>query len=217
MRHLRPTAIAGLLLALPAATLSSCGFDYPTDRVNTIAAGVSNRDASVDALGIRILASRDGEGQLIGSLANNTRERASLEAVTSPDGTVEAGRFRPVTVEGRAGVNLAEEDPIPLTGDFAAGDFVTIELEFSTDETVSLDVPVVKPCFQYTQVPTPSASADEESEETATEGEHSTETAGTAETESAETDEHATDEHASDEHTDAAYLCEHPTEGGGGH
>ncbi|MFC5727494.1 MULTISPECIES: hypothetical protein [Nocardioides] len=210
MRHLRPTAIAGLLLALPAATLSSCGFDYPTDRVNTIAAGVTDREASVDALGIRVLAWKDGEGRLIGSLANNTQEPASLEAVTSPEGTVEAGRFRPVVVEGRRGVNLAEEKPIPLTGDFAAGDFITLELEFSTGEAIRLDVPVVKPCFQYTQVPTPSTSAATESDEHATD-EHATDT---------QADEHATDtqadEHAT-EHSAPAYICEHPTEGGGGH
>ena len=63
MPHLRPTAIrhhlraSALLLALvpAAATLTSCGFDYPTDRVNTIAGGTNNRDHSVDALGIRVI------------------------------------------------------------------------------------------------------------------------------------------------------------------
>lgn len=154
MRYLRPTAIAGLLLA--AATLSSCGFHYPTDRVNTVSAGVNNRDASVDALGIRVLASAKGQGRLIGSLANNTRENASLDSVSSPDGRVEA-EFKPVKVPARAGVNLAEQD-IPLTGDFTAGQFVDLALEFSTGETVSLKAPVVKPCFEYSAIPTPSAA-----------------------------------------------------------
>ncbi|WP_370290927.1 hypothetical protein [Nocardioides sp.] len=155
MRHLRPTALAGLLLVLvPAAgALSSCGFDYPTDRVNTIAGGVNNRDGLVDALGVRVLASKQGEGRLIGALANNVNESASLDTVTSPDGRVTAGRFAPVLVGPRAGVNLSTQAQIPLTGDFTAGDFVKLQLGFSNGETLDLEVPVVKACYQYTQVP----------------------------------------------------------------
>jgi hypothetical protein len=167
MPHLRPTAIAGLLLALvpAAATLSSCGFDYPTDRVNTIAGGENNREHSVDALGIRVLATAKGEGRLIGALSNNNAEPASLDAVSSPDGAVTASDFKKVDVEARGTVNLATLAPIALTGDFTAGDVVTLDLTFSTGETASLGVPVVKPCFQYTQVPAPhgdTAAADED-------------------------------------------------------
>lgn len=160
MHHPRPTAIAGLLLALvPAAmTLSSCGFDYPTDRVNTIAGGQNNRDASVDALGIRVLATATGEGRLIGALANNLDEAAALESVTSPDGLASAA-FEPVQVPGRGHVNLAEDVVIPVTGDFTAGDVITLELGFSTGETVSLNVPFVKRCFQYTQIPSEAAES----------------------------------------------------------
>ena len=46
MLHLRRALVAVLLPCRPA--LTSCGFDYPTDRVNTIAAGVNNHDAKVD-------------------------------------------------------------------------------------------------------------------------------------------------------------------------
>ena len=45
MLHRRSTATALVAVLLPlAAALTSCGFDYPTDRVNTIAAGANNRD-----------------------------------------------------------------------------------------------------------------------------------------------------------------------------
>ena len=168
MPHLRPTAIAGLLLALvpAAATLSSCGFDYPTDRVNTIAGGENNRDHSVDALGIRVLATAKGEGRLIGALSNNNATPASLDGVSSHDGAVSAPDFKKVDVEARGTVNLATLDPTTLTGDFTAGDVVTLDLTFSTGETASLGVPVVKPCFQYTQVPAAQgeAGADEGTE-----------------------------------------------------
>lgn len=155
----RPTAIAGLLLALvpAAATLSSCGFDYPTDRVNTIAAGVNNREGDVKALGIRVLASAKGEGRLIGALVNNGTDDAALTDVTSPQG-VTAGEFEPIEVSPNGTVNLSTaEQQVPLTGDFTAGQVVPLELTFSNGQSFSLDVPVVKRCFQYTEIPTEAA------------------------------------------------------------
>ena len=210
MLHRRPTAIAGLLLALApvAATLSSCGFDYPTDRVNTVAAGVNERDHSVDALGIRVLASADGEGRLIGTLVNNLDESASLQDVTSPDQSVTA-EVRPVRVPARGTVNLADAaNEIPLSGEFAAGEHVLLELSFSTDESFTLDVPVVKACYYHSEVASPSA---EESSSAAAGGEES-------EAHSEESETHAEESHG-DEHGDATYKCadEIPTPGDGGH
>ena len=206
MPHLRPTAIAGLLLALvpAAATLSSCGFDYPTDRVNTIAAGTNNRDHSVDALGIRVLATAQGEGRLIGALSNNYDDDASLDTVTSPDGVATAAEFEPVEVAGRGTVNLANLAPINLTGDFTAGDVIALDLTFSTGETASLDVPVVKNCFQYTQVPTPEAAEGESSE--AAEGEHTEAVVGEAADAAAEEEGHAAEGHE-EEGGDATFNC----------
>ncbi|GAA1529511.1 hypothetical protein [Nocardioides humi] len=171
MPHLRRSALAGLLLAVvPATALGGCGFDYPTDRVNTIAGGVNDRSGDVDALGIRVLATAQGEGRLIGSLSNNLRETASLDAVSSSAG-ITAGAFEPVEVAGRGTVNLATAAVVPLTGDFTAGDVVPLELTFSDGTTLSLDVPVVKPCFQYTQVPTDLPSEDRSASAKATDGE----------------------------------------------
>lgn len=220
MPHLRPTAIrrhlrtSALLLALvpAAATLTSCGFDYPTDRVNTIGSGDNNRDNSVDALGIRVLATAKGEGRLIGALSNNLEERATLDSIESPGGQVEVADFEPVAVEGGAGVNLTAEAPISLTGDFTAGDVVPLNLTFSTDETASLQVPVVKACFQYTEIPSPSAS---ESESASAEGEgQEGEAAGVA----AEEEGHEESGHE-EEGGDATFDCadQAPTPEGGEH
>lgn len=216
MHHRRPTAIAALLVAL-AAPLSACGFDYPTDRVNTIAAGVTDRDGSVDALGIRIFSTERGSGRLIGSLANNTDETASLDSVTVVDG--EPAEFEPVEVEPRGGVNLAAEDttPIPVTGDFAAGEFVEVELGFSTGESYVLNVPVVKNCWQYTEVPTPAESEASEASEAGEGATDETEEAGSSESAAAEesaevvdepTDVGSTDDHSLTDETDPAYACE---------
>ena len=99
------------------------------------------------------------------------------------DGSVKAS-FSPVQVPGRASVNLATDATVPLTGDFEPGQFVELELAFSTGETSTLDVPVVKPCYQYTQVPTESSETTESSESA-----ESSESGSTESTESAESTE----------------------------
>lgn len=221
MPHLRPTAIrhhlrtSALLLALvpAAATLTSCGFDYPTDQVNTIGAGVNNRDNSVDALGIRVLATAKGEGRLIGALSNNLEERATLDSIESPEGQIEVADFEPVAVEGGSGVNLTAESPILLTGDFTAGQVVPLDLTFSTGETASLDVPVVKACFQYTEIPSPSAAESTESPE-GQEGEAADEAA-----EETGHEEAGHEEAGHEEGGDATFNCadEAPSPEGGEH
>ena len=204
MPHLRRSALAGLLLAVvPATALSACGFDYPTDRVNTIAGGVNDRTGDVDALGIRVLATAKGEGRLIGALSNNYDDDASLESVSSPDGTARAADFKAIEVAGRGTVNLAEVDPIDITGDFTAGDVISLDLTFSTGETASLDVPVVKNCFQYTQVPTPEAEGSG--------GKAAEDKAGEEAGEAADEEAHAEETHAEDGHAeeggDATFNC----------
>ncbi|TNM36557.1 hypothetical protein FHP29_20730 [Nocardioides albidus] len=213
MPHLRRSALAGLLLAVvPAAALSACGFDYPTDRVNTIAAGVNDRSGDVDALGIRILATAQGEGRLIGSLANNLREDASLDEVSSADGVT--ADFEPVEVAGRGTVNLATDTVVPVSGDFTAGDVVPLDLTFSDGTTLSLDVPVVKPCFQYTQVPTDLPSASESPSEKGSGKSTEASTEGTeGEDAHAEEGEDAHTEESEDAHAEESEDA-HAEEGG---
>ena len=103
--HHRRSTIPALLLALPVgAALTSCGFDYPTDQVNTIAAGTNDREGTVDVLGARIVATADGTGRLIGALANNDDQTASLTAVSGADGSVTAD-LEPVEVPPGGSVN----------------------------------------------------------------------------------------------------------------
>ncbi len=201
MLHRRPTAtLVAVLLPLGAA-LTSCGFDYPTDRVNTIAAGVNNREAAVDVLGARVLASADGQGRLIGTLVYNDNDAdapATLTGIEGEDDTVQVdGKLPRIEVAPNKGVNLASDsvEPIFLSGDFTAGDFVSLTYAFSTTEVVTLEVPVVKPCGQYADIEVPEVRDDAAAEE----GEES----------------HAaeeTDAEAHDEESDATYLCDHATE-----
>jgi hypothetical protein len=163
MLHRRSSALAAPVLGVVlAASLSACGFHYPTDRVNTISAGENNRTASVDALGIRVLASAPGEGRLIGALANERDSDAELTKVSGAGLTVDMGQ--PVKLMPQAGINLAADttDAIAISGDFLPGQVLHgLQLTFTRagqTETISMDVPVVKPCHFYTEVPTPSAS-----------------------------------------------------------
>ncbi len=203
MLHRRSTATALVAVLLPvAAALTSCGFDYPTDRVNTIAAGVNNREGEVDVLGARVLAFSDGQGRLIGSLVyndNDATEPAVLQAVEGAG--VEVAGITEIEVVPAKHLNLAGDDvaEIRVTGDFTAGDVLSLTYTFSTSEstTVSVtldDVPVVKPCGQYADIASPEF-----------EPEAAEETDAPAETEE-EGEEEATAE------TDDTYLCDHPTE-----
>ena len=153
MPHLRlALAAGGLLLAVPA--LSSCGFDYPTERVNTVGAGVTEREGTVDVAGAVIVAAQSDSGTLVGALANNSDAGITLTGLSGGDkGAIEPAEFTPVEVPGRGHQNLAtlaeEGDGITVTGDFDAGDFVTVTLDFDNDESITTELPVVKPCYQF--------------------------------------------------------------------
>ena len=144
MHHRRPTATALVAVLLPvAALLTSCGFDAPTDRVNTIAAGVNDRDGQVDVLGVRVVAWGDGEGRLIGSLVFNDNSADGPVSLTQVAGDALDSGVKPSGIEvgPGAGVNLADDDatPIALQGDFKPGDVIPLTLTFSNDEVASLD------------------------------------------------------------------------------
>ena len=72
-------------------------------------------------------------------------EEQSLTAIAGAEGAVvEAAEFGPVAVEPGGFVNLAEPAAeIVLTGDFEAGDFVPLTVDFGNGERISMNVPVV--------------------------------------------------------------------------
>ena len=154
MRAMHPRRSLALLSGaiLLAAPLSSCGFDPATNRINTIAAGTNNRDASVDVLGAVVVSSEEGSGTFIASFVNNsTTEPASVDAMDSPGGevTVQAESF-PVEIEAGSLVNLALDDQgVPLEGDFGAGDVIPLSLQLSGGDTLDIDVPVVPNCREW--------------------------------------------------------------------
>jgi len=151
MPQRRPRRLSAVAFVLLVPALVSCGFDYATERVNTIGAGVTNRDASVDVVSAMIVAERPGSGTFIASLSNNSDdEPATFTALGPGTGSLAtAADFEPVTIPARGAVNLSKEGGPRISGDFTAGEFVSVVVSFDTGERVPMKVPVVTACGPY--------------------------------------------------------------------
>ncbi len=146
-------ASAGVLV-LATATLSSCGFNFATDKVYTPAEGVNQRDGRVDVLNAVVVATADGRGTFVASLSNNEAPVFEDGGLTVADdrliGLAGAGdtaltaELQPVDLPGGALVKLADGEGIPVTGEgIELGRFVEVELTFENAEPVTMTVPVV--------------------------------------------------------------------------
>ncbi len=168
----RSLAIAAGALLL-STTLSSCGFDAATNRVNTISSGINDQSGEVDVLGAVIISGAPDTGVLVGSLANADPEQTV--SLTRVSGAVtSAGTLDPVEIGPRDLVSLFQTGGVPLSGVFELGDFVGIELTFDNGQTSSLEIPVVRPCYEYDPakfpgLTIPTAPADPDATAAATE------------------------------------------------
>ena len=108
--QLRPLATAAAVLAL-AVPLSSCGFDYATDRDYTPAGGANNRDGDVDVLSAVVVSAAEGSGTFVASLSNNDPdEEQTFTAVAGDEGT--ASR-RPTSTPSRSAPAAWSTSPSP--------------------------------------------------------------------------------------------------------
>ncbi|MBA3783298.1 MAG: hypothetical protein H0X12_15785 [Nocardioides sp.] len=149
-----PRTLIGALL-LTAAVSTSCGFNLATDRYYTPANGANDRAGVVDVLAATVVTGAEGEGVFIASLSNNSQtESVQLEGLSSNDQEeLSAAEVTPVDIAPGALVNLAiSETPIAVTGTFAAGDYVQVNVAFSNGETANMKVPVVVNCGIYNDV-----------------------------------------------------------------
>jgi hypothetical protein len=159
-------ALAAGALVLTVPGVASCGFNYATDRSNTIANGTSNKDGVVDVLNAVIVSSTDGSGTFIATLSNNSStETVSMESISfGSNSTTEVASFAPVEVKPMAVVNLADGQGIKVSGDFKLGDFVRLTVGFDNGESASLNVHVVLDDDEYsgydngTGTPSPAAT-----------------------------------------------------------
>ena len=149
--------------------LSSCGFDYATDRYYTPAAGTNAREGVVDVLAAVVVSTEPGSGTFVASLSNNSPE--DTHSLTGLGGELTADGFEPIEVPAGSLVNLADPAAdVKVTGEFEAGDFVSVDLGFDNGETISMDVVVVPNSGDYADLDGP-APAEETTETDSSESE----------------------------------------------
>ena len=164
--HLRPPArllAVGGALAL-ATVLSSCGFNYATDRIYTPAAGVNDRTTDVDILGAVVVSGQDGSGTFIASFANNDPYApAIVESLTGGGDTaeLEIAGFEPIEIPAGQLVNLADDGGLAVTGDYVIGDFVTIVVSLGDGQSATIDIPVVPPCDEFADLDTSAPDSED--------------------------------------------------------
>jgi hypothetical protein len=149
-RSLRLVAGA-LVLALPL--LGSCGFDKATDEIYTPGAGMNDRSGPVDILSAVIVSAQPSSGTFIATLSNNESDKSfTLTGVagagTSKDLTINPSSLS-IDIPPRGYVNLVDEDPITVQGDFTPGQVAELTLSFDSGDAVTMDVPVVYACNYY--------------------------------------------------------------------
>lgn len=154
----RKFALAAASLAAVAPVLSSCGFDYATDRPNVIANGGYAIHGNVKVLAARIVATAPGAGGFVATISNRPQASSavSLTALSAPG--VSFGGFSPIAVKPGLAVNLADAQAIGASGTFKAGDALPVTLTFSNGSSVTVDTVVVTACHEYASA-TPSAVA----------------------------------------------------------
>ncbi len=142
---------------LAAPVLTSCGFDYATDRVYTPGSGVNEHDADVDVLSAVVVSAQTGSGTFIASFANNdTVEPASVTAIagTGDDADLEVSLSAPIDIAPHGLVNLAVDGGVPITGDIDAGGTVSLEITFGDGSSVDMTMPIVADCGDYSGLDT---------------------------------------------------------------
>lgn len=142
-------AVGALLLATPV--LSSCGFNYATDRINTTQHGATNRDKAVDVLAAVIIAEQPGSGTLSARLVNNDSEPTELASIEGSEISVSDIEATEIVAGGAVAVADLGEG-IRIDGDFTAGEVVPLTMTFANGDQVSLDVPVIRACGVYAEV-----------------------------------------------------------------
>lgn len=161
---------AGALVLAATPVLTACGFNYATDRVYTPAAGVNNRDASVDVLGAVIVSAQDDAGTFIATFTNNSADQeATVNSLSgSGDNPVQADAFAPLTIPAGGLVNLATDGGFRVTGTFKAGDFVPVTIALGNGQRVDMNVPVVTDTGTYAGLDTTSSASASPSESPST-------------------------------------------------
>jgi hypothetical protein len=159
--NLRRSLALGAAGLAATATLTACGFNYPTDRINNPVSGADYRNGTVDILNAVVVAQQANSGTFVATFVNGSPDKTiSLQSASGDNTAISNVNATPFTLKPNSLLNLAATQGIPVSGTFALGQFVTISFTFDDGETADLDVPVVADDGQWAglDVATPSAS-----------------------------------------------------------
>ena len=137
-------------LVLAAPVLASCSKEKATDVIYTPANAANSREGRVDVLNAAIVSTRPGSGTFIATLVNNENNEPGAgkdraDQLVEVNGEVTATLTEPVDIAagGVAVLAMPSGEGVKVTGEFEAGQFVTVTLTFKVADEVTLDVPVV--------------------------------------------------------------------------
>jgi hypothetical protein len=141
-RRNRTLAAISLMVVVPA--LTSCGFNYPTDRVYTPGAGVNFGTGSIEVLNAAIVSKGPNAGTFVASFSNSDQtHQISLAGLSGAQGVLQDATVNPFPIGANGLVNLANGGGINVQGTFTPGQFVSVSLKFDNGQTATDDVPVV--------------------------------------------------------------------------
>jgi hypothetical protein len=157
----RSLALGAAGLAATAG-LTACGFDYPTDRINNVTAGVDYRDGTVDILNAAVVAKAANSGTFVATFVNGSpTQTVSLQSASGDNTAISTVDAAPFSMQPNTLVNLAAGQGIPVSGTFALGQFVNISFQFDDGETADMSVPVVADDGQWAGLDTATPSPTE--------------------------------------------------------
>lgn len=142
--NLRRTFALGAVGLMASGILGACGFNYATDRINSITSAANYRDGTVDVLNAAIVSKAPNAGTFVAGFANNDQAKTITLTDISGDGTaVSTVNVDPLAIPANGFVNLAAQGGIPVTGTFSPGQYVSLTLTYDDGESATLNVPVV--------------------------------------------------------------------------
>lgn len=142
--------IRASFVVLAAGLTTSCGFSPQTNLVNNIAEGAEERSGTVDVLNAVVIAGEADLGVFSASLVNPRGEdEATFAGLVATSDVEELDEYGSTDVPAGELVDLSDTGGVPVQGDFRAGQYVTVTLDFTEHRDATMNVPVVTPCNQF--------------------------------------------------------------------
>jgi hypothetical protein len=148
--NLRRTLALGTAGLAATLTLTACGFNYPTDKINNLTAGVNDRNGTVEVLNAVVVSKKDGRGTFVAGFANNNQtQQVQVTGMSSSSSKVTSVDAKKFGIPPNGFVNLADSGGVLVTGTFVRGDFINMTITYDNGETTSIGVPVVDDSGQW--------------------------------------------------------------------